>query len=313
MPKVSIIIPAYNHANLISQTIDSVLNQTFTDYEIIVINDGSPDKTEEVLQPYIRQNLIIYKKQKNMGQSHARNIGLTIAKGEYIALLDDDDIWPQDKLEWQTRFLDENPNTGMVVGTCETIEETPKKYTTTESYSILSFESLLIQNPIISPGQTLARRDTLAKTGGFSPEIWGADDWDMYLKISKISTIVLSPKLGLHYRVHANNASKRLIPMLNNTIRVFEKHITSVPKERQTKTARLAYRWFYTFSIKPRTSLLKHLIRRGNTILSIKTTIEILNLLAALILNRNFLTWCILRRTKTELNSSTGITSTTPK
>ena len=106
-PGVSVIIPAYNVAAFIAETLDSVLAQTFTDYEVIVINDGSPD-TEEfelVIEPY--RERIRYLRQENGGASSARNAGLRIAKGAYIAFLDADDVWLPDYLEAQIQFIKE--------------------------------------------------------------------------------------------------------------------------------------------------------------------------------------------------------------
>lgn len=99
MPKISVIIPTYNRAHYVSQAIDSVLAQTFTDYEILVIDDGSIDNTKEVLQSYLDKITYIY--QENKGVSAARNTGLRLARGEWIAFLDSDDIWLPEKLEVQ--------------------------------------------------------------------------------------------------------------------------------------------------------------------------------------------------------------------
>ncbi len=108
MPKVSIIIPTYNRAEYVTQAIDSVLAQTYTDYEIIVVDDGSTDKTKEELLPYMDKIRYIY--QENAGVSAARNTGIKIAKGEWLAFLDSDDEWLPEKLKNQTTFVQENPS-----------------------------------------------------------------------------------------------------------------------------------------------------------------------------------------------------------
>jgi glycosyltransferase involved in cell wall biosynthesis len=101
-PLISVIIPTYRHRDFILRTLDSVFAQTRGDYEIIVVNDGSPDDTKTVLTPLVDAGRIRYVEQPNGGQSQARNRGLELARGKYIAFLDDDDLWPPDKLEWQT-------------------------------------------------------------------------------------------------------------------------------------------------------------------------------------------------------------------
>lgn len=105
MPKVSIIIPTYNSAKYIHDAIESVLNQTYQDFEIIVMDDGSIDNTKKVLRSYIESKKIRYFYQKNKGPSAARNKGIREAKGEYIAFLGADDIWHKKKLEKSINFM----------------------------------------------------------------------------------------------------------------------------------------------------------------------------------------------------------------
>ena len=97
MATVSVIIPTYNHVDYVAETLETVFAQTFGDYEVIVVNDGSPDGTAEVLRPSREAGRIRYIEQANAGQAAARNRGLAEARGEFIAFLDDDDLWPPDK------------------------------------------------------------------------------------------------------------------------------------------------------------------------------------------------------------------------
>ena len=101
MPKISVVIPVYGHAEYVFDALDSVLAQSYDDFEVIVINDGSPDASESVLEPYIRSSQIRYVCQGNKGVAAARNHGLSMASGEFITFLDDDDLWPLDKLDTQ--------------------------------------------------------------------------------------------------------------------------------------------------------------------------------------------------------------------
>ena len=121
MPKVSIITGVYNQSRYICKTVESVINQTFQDYEHIIVDDGSSDNTREVLKPYMSQ--IIYVNQENQGNVASRNRGLEIAKGELIAVLDGDDIWASTKLEKQVKILVENPNVGLVYTGMREIDE----------------------------------------------------------------------------------------------------------------------------------------------------------------------------------------------
>ena len=103
MPRVSVIIPAYNSMQWVSAAIDSVLNQGYRDYEVVVIDDGSTDQTADVLESYGRKIRCIY--QANAGVSNARNRGLSVSTGEFIAYLDADDMWYSQKLECQIAFF----------------------------------------------------------------------------------------------------------------------------------------------------------------------------------------------------------------
>lgn len=114
MPKVSVIIPAYNMAWYTLETVESVLKQTFRDYEIIVVDDGSADNTKDLLHPYIESYRITYIYKENGGASSARNVWIRASQGEYVALLDCDDLWLPEKLEFCVNVLDNKPEVGLV-------------------------------------------------------------------------------------------------------------------------------------------------------------------------------------------------------
>ena len=111
-PVVSVVIPTYNRADLVVQAVESVLDQTYRNFELIVVDDGSPDATEARLAPY--RDRLVYSRQPNRGVNAARNFGISMARGRYIALLDDDDLWLPSKLDEQVRVLDRHPDAGFV-------------------------------------------------------------------------------------------------------------------------------------------------------------------------------------------------------
>src|SRR5699024_4081686 len=104
-PLVSVILPVYNAEDYISDAIQSVLNQTYTDWELIVVDDGSTDQTKKVINPFLEDDRIRYFYQENGGQGSARNKGIERAKGIYLALLDADDVWKVDKLQSQLNII----------------------------------------------------------------------------------------------------------------------------------------------------------------------------------------------------------------
>src|SRR3990170_3473675 len=121
MSKVSVIIPAYNSARFLPEAIESVLAQTYKDYGIIVIDDGSTDNTKETLEPYFDKIKYIY--QQNQGAASARNTAIRHSQGEYIAFLDADDVWLPEKLHIQVEYLNNNPGIAMVYSPSVTISE----------------------------------------------------------------------------------------------------------------------------------------------------------------------------------------------
>lgn len=246
-PVVSVIIPTYKHRDFVLATLDSVFAQTFMDYEVIVINDGSPDDTAEVLRPLAELGRIRYIEQANTGQSKARNRGISEARGEFIALLDDDDLWPPDKLAWQVEALRRQPEVGLMGGRATLITATGDRLYQTDLTPEIVFENSFAGCPFISPGQTLIRAEVLNRVGGFNPDIWGADDWDLWLRIAKNSRSIMEDREALLYRKHDGNASKDACRMLENCLRVVDLHLPDVAPQKQAAVKRMAYQWLYYY------------------------------------------------------------------
>ena len=249
MPCVSVIVPTYNHAAFIGQTLDSVFDQTFNDFEIIVINDGSPDCTGELLKPMADGGRIRYFEQPNSGQASARNRGLREARGEFIALLDDDDVWPPDKLEWQVAALREHPEWGAVAGDRYWWDGGPVPELTRPETGprLLTFEALFGCNPLASPGQVLIRRSLIDSLGGFNPELWGSDDYDLWFRVTRVSQFAVYDRIALLYRAHATNASNNLDRMLVNTRRVIHAHAMAADGAEMPRLLQTANRWVYDY------------------------------------------------------------------
>jgi glycosyltransferase involved in cell wall biosynthesis len=230
MPIVSVIIPTYRHRDYVLHTLDSVFAQTFTDYEVIVVNDGSPDDTAQVLLPLVESRRIRYVAQANQGQAAARNHGLSLAKGEFAAFLDDDDLWPLDKLQWQVDELRRHPEAGAIAGSALIIDpacnEIERFHQTGQPITV---ESLFIGNPIHSLGQVLIRTEILRKVGGFDSAIWGTDDYQLWFDLVRNSTFLTKDIVALRYRQHQGNASNNYRRMLKNSCIVVDKELKTLP------------------------------------------------------------------------------------
>ncbi len=248
MPVVSVIIPAYQHGRCIAEALESIMVQTFQDFEIIVINDGCTDNTEEVLQPYLATNRIRYFHQENQGISLTRNRGLSLATGEFVAFLDDDDVWPPDKLEWQVDVL--VSSSALVVGGLSSVfgsKSDRKPIIEGTGYSTWDTAKLFGGNPFGSPGQTLIRKSALLAIGGFDPTIWGADDHDVWIRLSRIGEIRRYDRISLMYRVHEFNTSRDFERMFENAEKVIRKNLLGVTGREHDQLERQGFRFLFRY------------------------------------------------------------------
>jgi glycosyltransferase involved in cell wall biosynthesis len=233
-PTVSVVIPTFRHEGVIEETLNSVFAQTFRDFEVIVVNDGSPDGPAERLQPWIEAGKIRYHEQANAGQSAARNAGLQLARGEFIALLDDDDLWPADKLEWQVERLGSQPHVAVTYGFARGFGNNQAFRNPEKAGDSGQLKDVLLRrNVIMSPGQALVRARDLAAIGGFDEAIRGADDWDLWLRLADRGAYDYVDRCALHYRVHAKNASGDSRYMFRALIGVLHKHLGYTPLSRR--------------------------------------------------------------------------------
>lgn len=214
-PTVSVIIPTYNRANLIGKAIKSVLNQTYQDFEIIVIDDGSTDNTEDVIRSFPDKRVKYIKKYKNKGISVARNIGIKVARGKYIALLDSDDEWLPEKLDKQINILkSESPEVGVVYSNALYIDENGKninrKLRNSKKVEGYIYEDLLGKYCVGPPSTFLIKKECFNRVGLFDDLLSGQEDWDMWIRIAKYYRFALIKIPLVKYGLHPNQISKNL-------------------------------------------------------------------------------------------------------
>ena len=250
-PVVSVVIPTYNRAAYLLETLASVFAQSFTDYEVIVVNDGSPDDTDRRLRPLAEAGRIVYREQPNAGQSTARNRGLAEARGELIAFLDDDDLWPPDKLAWQVAALREHPDWLLVSGLAGLMEADGTRREPDEpngAVQLQSIDAIFEGCGIISPGQVLLRRTALEAAGGFDPTLHGCEDTDLWMRVAARGPVALVRRPALHYRVHVTNATRAADRMFWDSVRTVRKNLPLVPAARRADARRHALRNAYVFA-----------------------------------------------------------------
>lgn len=255
-PLVSIIMPAYNAARTILESIESVLAQSYRQWELIVVDDGSTDGTSATVEKVADQRVLLLK-QENSGVAAARNRDLEQAQGEYIAFLDSDDIWVPEKLEKQVDVFrnEKKGNTGLVYTEKRCFSEK-----TADAYACRSrqfddiadnFLRLLIFN-YIATLTVMTKKSVIEDVGMFDESLFGTEDWDLWIRIAKRYEIACIDEELAYYRVHEQGISKNRRRTIEEVYKVMQKHLENgaVPKSVIRKAYWLYYRrkvyLFYT-------------------------------------------------------------------
>jgi glycosyltransferase involved in cell wall biosynthesis len=234
---VSVIIPAYKIAPFVVETLDSVLAQTLTEYEIIVINDGSPD-TEELerqIEPY--SHLITYLKQSNQGAGAARNAGIRAARGEFAAFLDGDDTWRPDFLSEQVKLLRSDGGYDFVYA--DAVNFSGSKFSRTTnmefnpSFGPVTAESLISGRCNIVTSSVVVSRSRIVDAGYFDTGFPNSQDFDLWIRLAKDGArITYHQKVLVHRRVYEGSLASNPIKSFEGEIKVLEK-----TQQRQDLTA----------------------------------------------------------------------------
>ena len=241
-PLVSVVIPAYNAAVYLPATLDSVLVQSFSNYEIIVVNDGSPDtpELEKALQPYFGK--LRYIKQENRGPSSARNTGIRAARGKYVAFLDSDDIWLPKHLANQMAMLENNPSLGLVYANGVQIrDERPigVSFDRTPQSLPVNFDSLLREQSTVNTSSAVVSRDALVEAGMFDEQFRRSEDYDLWLRLAAAGVrMTFTREIQIAHRP-ANGLAASGDLMKQALIAVYQKTLaTQKLTEEQTSVAR---------------------------------------------------------------------------
>lgn len=242
-PQVSVIIPAYNAAWCIRHAIDSVLAQSFRDFELIVVNDGSTDGTLDALRDYGDSVRIVSK--PNGGLSSARNAGIAAARGEYVAFLDADDGWLPEKLMRQVALLDAHPETGFC--SCATSVRTPT------GEELPAWECPVIEHGILetifrtngavagSGSAVMARRALFAQVGGFDETLRSLEDIDMWMRLGAVCGYACIPERLAYILKHPESMSRNLDVMRASALTVMCKNRSLLPPAQRGSIWRAAY------------------------------------------------------------------------
>jgi glycosyltransferase involved in cell wall biosynthesis len=243
--QVSVVIPTYNYGRFVVDAVNSVLAQTYRDFEIIVVNDGSTDDTEERLKPLLHR--IRYIRQDNQGLAAARNAGIRAAAGQWIAFLDSDDQWHPRKLEVQMTYLASHPDVALLAA--DSLKDVSGGWPDIAEGADPPAERIGLDDIVIrsrfGPSCVVVRKDCFEKTGLFDSSLASAEDRDMWIRIAcDFPTVILHVPLWW-YRVHSSSMSYHTETMVRSERQVLQKTFAEHASLRRNWLTRLqSYSYF---------------------------------------------------------------------
>ena len=242
MPEVTVVIPAYNAERFIAETLRSVQAQTFRDFKVLVVDDGSTDRTAHIVDafgPPIRRL-----HQKNGGVSRARNAGSAATSGRFIAFLDADDLWDPPKLERQVELLRSRPDVGFCYAGIRRIgaDGGVRQVELAREYEDLCRELLLNSCVVASSSSSImVRRDVLQRAGGYDPALSQCADWDFLIRLSLLARGAALPEALVSYRTFAGNMSSDVSRLERDTFAVLTKFFSGPDGRRYADIQRRCY------------------------------------------------------------------------
>jgi len=226
-PLVSVIIPAYKAGQYLEETVRSVLKQDYTNFELIIVDDGSPDNQAATIAPVVASDdRIQYIKQKNGGVSSARNHGYRLSQGQYLAFLDADDVWLPDNLSSKVAKFEEEEAFGLVHSDSAIMDEHSQKTgKIKQGKEGQLLEDLLLWKGtcVPTPSSILVKRAVIEKVGGFDLELSNAADQEFFFRVAKHYKIGRVPRVTWQYRIHQNNMHSNIPVMEQDALLAYQR------------------------------------------------------------------------------------------
>jgi glycosyltransferase involved in cell wall biosynthesis len=231
MPTISVIIPTFNAESTIEATVQSVLNQSFSDLEILVINDGSTDSTVKILET-IQDSRLRILHFDNAGVAISRNRGIQRAQGKFFAFLDSDDLWQATKLADQFAALTDHPESMVAYSWNDYIDAEGNfvHHGWHAQYQEDVYEAIFYRCFIENGSNILVRREAVEATGFFEPKTTPAEDWDFYLRLAQHYTFVCVPKVHVLYRISSESQSAQINRMERAGLLVLKRALERSPQ-----------------------------------------------------------------------------------
>lgn len=223
LPKITVIMPVYNGERYIREAIESILNQTFTDFEFLILNDGSTDRSVEIIESYSDSRIRLIHNEKNLKLIATLNIGIMFARGEYLARMDCDDVSLPQRLEKQVEFLDNHPDVGIVGTGFQLIDSfgrtlgVPVRFPS--EHKVLQW-ALYFYSPIVHPS-VMMRKEVILAAAGYSPKYLHAEDYDLWYRLSQMIRLANLKDTLLYLRKHETSVTNTYLEQhLKNAAKV---------------------------------------------------------------------------------------------
>jgi glycosyltransferase involved in cell wall biosynthesis len=244
---VSVIIPSYNMGRYLPKSVASVLGQTYSNFEVIIVDDGSSDDTQEVVRQWDNEPRVRVHRQANGGLSHARNQGIAHSSGPFIALLDADDIWLPQKLSRQMLLFRDRPQVGVVFSGYERMDDQEQflPMGPTAMYRGKVSGRLFIEN-FVPASSAVVRRECFERCGGFDVELRTGEDYEMWLRLSAKSEFDFVPEPLMRYRIWGGQMSRDYRGRYETAIRVMQRFLDRNPGVVDNRLASEAWAHTYT-------------------------------------------------------------------
>lgn len=211
-PQISVIMSVYNTESYLRDAIDSILNQTFSDFELLIIDDCSSDSSVDIIESYTDPRVRLLKNKENMGIVKISNHGLREARGEFIARLDSDDLAMPTRLEKQISILKQHPETALVASLYDCIDSSGKQQWTHDYWHPSPEEIFytLIFNNCIAHSCVMYKKSTVQAINGYDEDLVYCDDWDLWFRLAQIGKVEMIPETLCKWRDHSTSIQKRL-------------------------------------------------------------------------------------------------------
>ncbi|MEO2090871.1 MAG: glycosyltransferase [Gemmataceae bacterium] len=227
-PTVSVVMAAKNYARFIGQAVRSVFAQTIPDWELVIVDDGSTDPTPQAVKPFLGDPRVRYVRSDKLGQPRAKNLGLRLSRGEFIAYLDADDAWVPTKLAKQLEVLRAQPDVGVCYCDRLLMDESGKVEPNARGRPSVGFDgkpaSIFLSNPVCF-SSVVVRRAVFDQVGGFDPEFDLSIDYDLWLRVARHWRFANVPEPLVWYRTGHGNLSKKLWDRVDTALAIMTRAV----------------------------------------------------------------------------------------